>query len=370
MRCDDDDASTACPAESLIVECKQAPSPLKLPIEQLISPQKHRPHSNKLIRALTVEYSTFDMPEDKMSRLKNELEAVVPGYPKEEDHRLARLINRSHLFGPLYRDAAAGLVVLFDNREVGGSFQIKNLGLIFSALKHRNTSRKEDEMYCIANLMKLPVLPILAVEPEQRMKKLLTLMPQAPATVIFSHQFTRIEDEGFSWAPKTFMNMHALNCDSSSLGRVKTGGLHVSFPGLKVQSRPADHGNGIADAPDQLEKPQIHRIKVAMPLKRERWLYALTMIHPPSHPPTTWRDYEEMDLMVIVRSTFSDEHGRIADTVDAALVSLITQDDHIRTVKFLTVIWMRRSHVELTEESTRSCYSGEWLDDESLWYIV
>jgi hypothetical protein len=362
--------------ETLLENCIRVHSPLKLSIEQLLYPQKRGTNKKlslfitKLIRALAVDYNTFDMPKDKMVTLRRQLEANIPGYPKEEDHRLARLVNRSHAFDPVFRDAWTPLLSLLENRGTGGSFHIQDQSLIFNALKNRQTSRQEDEMYCIANLMKLPVLPILMVEPEQRMKKLLTLMPKVPATVIFSHQFMRLEDEGFSWAPKTFMSIHAISYTSSTMGRVEGKGLNVSLPGLEIRRPRANHTDAITDVLDVPEQTQVSKIKVAMPLQSEKWLYTLEIFNPPGHPPANWCDYDGMELMVIVRKTSPDAHGRIIDTMDAALVSLMTQDNHVRTVKFITVLWMQRTSQKLTTESAQGCYEGQWLDDERSWCIL
>ena len=366
----------ACRGEILLENVQRAHNPLKLSIDQLLYPQKRGTNKNlgffisKLVRALAVNYNTFDMPEDKMLSLKEQLEAYCPGYPKDEDRRLGRLINRSHFFDPVGRDAAIPLLSLLQERGTDGPSHIRDQSMIFNALRYRQTSRTEDEMYCIANLFNLPVLPILVVEPGQRMKKLLTLMPQVPATIIFSHESIRLEDEGFSWAPKTFMNTQAITYNSSVMGRVEGKGLYVSLPGFELRRPRANHRDGITAMLDVPNQTQNLKIKVAMPLQNEKWLYTLEIFNPPYHAPADWCNYDGMELMVIVRQTSPDAHGRIVETMDAALVSSMDQDKPVRTVKFITVLWMERTSQRMTAESAQDCYEGQWIDDECSWCIM
>jgi hypothetical protein len=59
-----------------------------------------------------------------------------------------------------------------------------------------------------------------------------------------------------------------------------------------------------------------------------------------------------------------DDYGRVADVADAALVSVISQDDKSRTVKSLIAVWSRRIYKPVNEQPTPGCYVDEWLGDK------
>ncbi|KAK4941940.1 hypothetical protein LTR10_018270 [Elasticomyces elasticus] len=358
-------AEAACRAEAMLKESITAPNPLKLQLNLLMNARKNNASIKKLIRALAVDYRAFPMPDDKMLILRKALEEGIPGYPKGEDIELARLINRRHLIDSVSRGSTTALLNLLDSRSFSVAHK-KNPAAIFNILKNRNTSRKEDEMYCIANLLQLPVAPILAVRPDLRMKKLLTMMPQVPAAVIFSHQFKRMEDPGFSWAPKTFMDISAVAYDGLAMGRVTNKGLQISLPGLRIQN-PRALTRGVPDGRDNWDGRLVY---LALSSDEERFFYMLGIIYPPVHAPTTWADFTGKELRVIVRRTSPDENGRVSDTTDAALVSVISQEDNVCTVKFIITIWMRRLYQKVVETPSQDYYVGEWLDDGVEWCII
>lgn len=66
----------------------------------------------------------------------------------------------------------------------------------------RVTSRPGDETICISTNIGLDPLPFLHTSPENRMRILLEMLPNIPANILFSSG-SRIQQEGFRWAPRT-----------------------------------------------------------------------------------------------------------------------------------------------------------------------
>jgi hypothetical protein len=71
-------------------------------------------------------------------------------------------------------------------------------------ITHRQTSRPDDEAICIGSYLGLDMAPILAAEPDERLRVLLTLLPSIPTNAIFSGG-KRMTTKGFRWAPNSFI---------------------------------------------------------------------------------------------------------------------------------------------------------------------
>lgn len=347
-------------ANNLVAECIRADHPWKLGISDLIWPDKCKRHIRKLVLALAVDDSTFNLPQDLIRTYRQQVTENFPGFPRDDDRRLAKILNQSHQFDPVFVTAGSTILTQIENRDADGAFLTSDRAPLFNALRLRTTSRLEDEMYLIASLTGLPVAPVLAVKPKDRMKRLLMLMPRITSTVLFSDHSERLEDEGFRWAPRTFMNIHSTVRDSLPYGRVEGGGFRVSLPGMKLECV-----NGI-NANMKREYP-VQSAKLVMPNSAEEWLYKLTLL-PDAGRQVAWADLEGKKLMMILRRINPGPQGRVFDTVNGALVEHVTQADNVRTVNFLTVVWMQKSRL-LSDVGGDANYLGEWLDDGLEWRV-
>jgi hypothetical protein len=96
----------------------------------------------------------------------------------------------------------------------------------------RTTSKMEDEPVVFASLLGLDVGELLVTPPEQRQKKLFSLLEDLPQLIIF-HDGPRIPEDGWRWAPLRLDSI-TWKLPSPSVGRLCASGLVVTFPGLHL----------------------------------------------------------------------------------------------------------------------------------------
>jgi len=354
-------AETACETESLILECFHKPSPMRLEIEDMLYLIENRPApiNSRLARGLAADSNTYDIDEKKLKGLTEATKELDPDFPTEADKRLGKFINRFITFDPVFWPNAQMILSLRDKRDnsvKNGQLKIRKLHDIFSALKNRQTSRKEDESYCLATLMGIDVKPILAEKPADRMKNLLSLLPEIPATIIFSHNLEHMDEEGFSWAPKSFLGSEAVSYSTAAtcVGRIHSKGLRISMPGLRMKAA-------------QFSGPS--HFAYGLGVVGDIYTYQLVMPREPNSSVSTWNQFNGRTLMVIVRQFAPDQVGqnRIGDTMDGALVSFLKRDDGVDVVKFLTTVWIIRTSTELAKKPGYPL--GEWLGVEHEWCV-
>ncbi|KAL8976177.1 MAG: hypothetical protein Q9205_007769, partial [Flavoplaca limonia] len=83
----------------------------------------------------------------------------------------------------------------------------RELRTMLRAMAHRNTSRQGDEAICISTYMDVDPTPLLAERPENRLPKLLHILPVLSKAILFA-QGPRLQEPGLRWAPQTFLNPH------------------------------------------------------------------------------------------------------------------------------------------------------------------
>jgi hypothetical protein len=344
-------AEAACEMESLVLECFHKPSPMRLEIEDMLYLVENRPAplNSRLVRGLAADSQTYDIDESKLKGLIEGTKRFDADFPTEADKRLGGYINRFTKFDPVFWGNAQMILDLRDKRDntvENGQLKVRKLHSIFSAIKNRQTSRKEDEPYCLANLMGIDVKPILAEEPADRM----------PATIIFSHNLEHMDEEGFSWAPKSFMGSDAVSYGTAakSLGRIHSKGLRICMPGLRMKAA-------------QFSGPS--HFEYGLGVVGDIYAYQLVLSWDSNLSVLTWNQFNGRALMVIVRQFTSDQVGqnRIGDTVDGALVSFLKRDDGVDVVKFLTTVWIIRTGIELAKKPGYPL--GEWLGAEHEWCV-
>jgi hypothetical protein len=114
---------------------------------------------------------------------------------------------------------------------------------LWNALQWRSTSRASDETICVASLFGLDLAEILRTPKEKRMRKLLEMQQWFPPGIIFMNA-ERLDDEGFGWAPKSFLSRQstelALLNDEKPPTCYNGIGLPVQYPGflLSISKRP------------------------------------------------------------------------------------------------------------------------------------
>lgn len=102
----------------------------------------------------------------------------------------------------------------------------------WSSAVGRTTSKMEDEPVVFASLLGLDVGELMVTPPDQRQKKLFSLLEDVPQLIIF-HDGARIPEDGCRWAP---LRLDAITWKlySPVLGRRCALGLLVTFPGLDL----------------------------------------------------------------------------------------------------------------------------------------
>ncbi|MCJ1418134.1 hypothetical protein MMC32_004479 [Xylographa parallela] len=123
------------------------------------------------------------------------------------------------------------------------------------ALSYRAVSVAADEALCISTLLGLTLREILAVpaEPEARMCKLWELIAKKYGGIpqsILTLGYTRLETEGFRWAPKTLLDegvayrgrQRIVYWSDPVLGQPDKNGLLIKCPGYIISNRHWDDG--------------------------------------------------------------------------------------------------------------------------------
>ena len=200
------------------------------------------------LQEATVAYDLFFQHRDGVQSLLD----IVRGLHEELS------IDNQIVYTRFYQDAIAAFRPILENhRDVkisGRNHQVSlagprvTLGSVLRTLQWRSTSRRGDEMVCMATLLGLDPLPVLDI-PEmdysRRMIKLLQMVPEIPLGAIFQPP-PQLHVEGFRWASPSFLasvrNSGTLptlisgNEVMAKLGPLGTG-LLVKQPGLMMDPR-------------------------------------------------------------------------------------------------------------------------------------
>lgn len=142
----------------------------------------------------------------------------------------------------------------------------QNLVYIYDSFQFRRTSHATDEAICLAVLSDMDTQPITEIVPrageseksaaDRRMKEFLTRQRVFP-TSILCPGFERFDDDGFRWAPKSFIRPRVgeLNAPaiSTSAGEFRTvendrvyrSGLYCRLPGLMINMPDLKPGESI-----------------------------------------------------------------------------------------------------------------------------
>ncbi len=112
------------------------------------------------------------------------------------------------------------------------------------ALEYRNTSKKVDELLCMASILGLPTNALLDAEtPEDRAIAFYETIKTVPASILFCNGH-RISKSPFRWALASFITpedprkLQTLSKTTSHFGLCESTGLHVRLSGIFFDFEP------------------------------------------------------------------------------------------------------------------------------------
>jgi hypothetical protein len=127
---------------------------------------------------------------------------------------------------------------LRSGEEQGQSLVTRFLSAM-NSLRYRTTSKMEDETLCLAPILLLERQPLLSTtDATERMKIFLSMWQQIPDYFIFL-EGARIEQEGCSWMPQSFIqgnHKSVIQRTNTKLTTFDSRGIFVSYPGLLIKS--------------------------------------------------------------------------------------------------------------------------------------
>lgn len=118
-----------------------------------------------------------------------------------------------------------------------------------SALRHRSTSRLEDEPICLASILGFKPREIDSIvgagTAEERTHLMYTFMDQIPASIVFS-PFKKLKN-GFRWAPATLIGVtQRMTFTDKTAGKCDVQGLHVQYSGyVMTRSGPSSRQSNL-----------------------------------------------------------------------------------------------------------------------------
>ncbi|KAI6045430.1 hypothetical protein EDC04DRAFT_3054430 [Pisolithus marmoratus] len=101
---------------------------------------------------------------------------------------------------------------------------------VANCLRHRTTSRAEDETLAISGLLNVNATELVNLPPQQRMKSLLLAVGKVPSQLIFLTG-EKLSDFGFSWAPSTLMG-HTTGIGFVANASVTPTGLRADYAAI------------------------------------------------------------------------------------------------------------------------------------------
>ena len=227
----------------------------------------------------------------------------------------------------------------------------KMFGFLARALEYRTTSKIEDEALCLASILGIDTKPIAnASTAEQRVRTMYILMEQVPNSILF-HRSTRLDLQGFRWAPATLLGFQKWYTFWSldKKARCDAQGLHVQFAGFVVTRHDTRPAPPIVSA-----SYYIGDREEALP---RMWVRPMddTDVYLSTTPWSAMNDAYELDRLM--RDT--TKPGFIInpkDMAESVLVSVIEEKDGIIHARYLKKIYMEAKNFHRPEHA-------EWKDN-------
>ena len=212
--------------EDLILPFYERNSPGRLAVEYFgedVNPLAN-PLLAQIVRAVALD-------EDAPPKFRSFVEGL-PDSPNRSDEKLLySLLPQTcrHIFAVFYCGWGC-----FQTLRFRFGLQRTAIGSVATALARRMSSKVEDETLCIGPLLGLDITDLVHEHPEHRMKKMLAKIGEFPQAIIFTLT-PRLCDDGYRWAPKTFLNLRIEGILSHGQpAKLTDVGLVVTFPGLSL----------------------------------------------------------------------------------------------------------------------------------------
>jgi hypothetical protein len=170
-----------------------------------------------------------NVSEDYVSSISRQF----PDFPTSTDNLIFEWLWRS--------GGASGDLLLLDawtsyQQLTESLSQQADLLRLGQGLKNRQTSKPDDETLCIGTLLGIDIKPLFAKSGPDRMKYLFQTVDRIRPAIIFS-ETPRLEDEGWGWAPLSFLRPERHPREPGHHGRLmwaerREEGLIVDFDGF------------------------------------------------------------------------------------------------------------------------------------------
>lgn len=121
----------------------------------------------------------------------------------------------------------------------GGGLDGRFISMIH-AIEFRTTSRRTDEVLCMAIQLKLDVAEIMKEDTNKQLQALLKRVRRVPADLMFTHG-PRLKEAPFRWAPTHLLdyksNFHFIPAATADtpMGMIEERGLRISYPCMQFQ---------------------------------------------------------------------------------------------------------------------------------------
>jgi hypothetical protein len=144
----------------------------------------------------------------------------------------------------------------------------RDISALGQGLKNRKTSKPEDECICLGTLLGIDFQPLFAKPGSDRMKHLFQLIDKIRPAIIFSDG-PRIDQDGFRWAPSSFLRPEKHPREPGIHGRSMWAerhqlGLLVNFDGFLLPQLPVNNVFTITDR----ERAYTVRLQAPLPPSR------------------------------------------------------------------------------------------------------
>jgi hypothetical protein len=146
-----------------------------------------------------------------------------------------------------------------------GQGDISGLG---QGLKNRQTSKPEDETICLGTLLAIDIQPLFCKSGQDRMKYLFQSVDRIRPAIVFSDG-PRIEEDGFRWAPLSFLRPERHPQEPGYHGRNLWAerhhlGLLVNFDGFLLPEPP------VRDVFTIAASEQFYTVHLEPPIRQSR----------------------------------------------------------------------------------------------------
>ncbi|KAL9119268.1 MAG: hypothetical protein Q9187_004179 [Circinaria calcarea] len=171
---------------------------------------------------------------------------------------LFKSIDLSRVPSSASRAIDLAIIGRYGASKVNNLFDItynQDIPSIRAALSVRSVSVSTDEALCLACLVGLDITKVTSVPISQRMQTFWSLMAKVPTGLVFSKAPGKLSQDGFRWAPSTFLGIlprddwaGPIGLDHQMTGIPTNRGLLCSLPGYILHPNLIKHGENLDDS--------------------------------------------------------------------------------------------------------------------------